>query len=374
MRKICHLLMILSLLLQLVACELIYIVRPDFLEYVDKLIADQEYSKAEQILLHVDSLNPNYGELRLRLEKVQHFIHAYETGIINQANLLEAQGRWQIAEDMYVGGLNTLPFSQQLREAKAAFMQRNQHAVNKLKAQALINNITSLLNNKAIYDELLHTAYRDRRINSDIKHNNHELKKAIPLLLSYGQEALNKGDYLFAHECLSLAYRLSPVTEIREILDIAGLHLASEDTVAITVMAEEKPAKKATTTKLWRHSNHTKIKTAEEPILLRAYMEAVRSGRLHQAVRYMEMLMKQQPASKEINGLKSDLDRLIATKVEVEYDVAVRLYSEGDVKQALAVWKSILPLDPGNIKLKSDIARAKRVLANIRRITDQHAN
>lgn len=348
-----------------------YIARPDFVEYVDKLIADQNYSKVEQILLQIDSMHPDYGELQLRLIQVQRFIQAYETGIIDQAHLLEKQGRWQISESMYLGGLSVVPRSRRLREEMTAFMRRNEYAINKLKAEVLINATESLLNNKLVYEELLKIAYKDRRIDYDVQRNNRELSKAAHLLQTYGQSALSQQDYHFAYECLSLANRLAPAPEVQKALDITSEHLISEEKVSSVSKTAESLS---IIIKPRRSSKKIQEKESAEPVLLRAYMEAVRAGRLHQAMRYMEMLIQQQPDNKEIKLLKRDLDALVSSKVEVEYDMAVRLYSQGDIEEAVIAWKNILPLNPDNVKLKSDIARAERVLANIKRISKQKMN
>jgi len=65
------------------------------------------------------------------------------------------------------------------------------------------------------------------------------------------------------------------------------------------------------------------------------------------------------------------MHRRIRENVNQGIELGRKLYSQGQVEQALAVWNKLRDLDPDNENLLSHIDRAERVLEKVKKLREE---
>ena len=74
-----------------------------------------------------------------------------------------------------------------------------------------------------------------------------------------------------------------------------------------------------------------------------------------------------------VTAFKQELDSRIKQNVAQGIKLGRRLYSQGQIEQALAIWNDLREIDPLNEYLISHIERAQRVIDNLDKLKNQKA-
>jgi tetratricopeptide (TPR) repeat protein len=161
---------------------------------------------------------------------------------------------------------------------------------------------------------------------------------------------MNINDLDLAEQCYLLAYELKPSDEIKSTLHNIQQQL----------------------TRLEKHKTTVLSKRARH--FLEESKTAMQAGKLKQALE----LYNQIPATEKRHGLvksyKQELDKRINKNVNDGIEVGRKLYSQGQIEQALAIWNELLALAPNNEYLVSHIERAKRVQEKLLKLRKKDSN
>ncbi len=329
--------------------------------WISDLIEQQQYSKVEQLL--EQGAGPHVDEQwrRDRLALVKELIWTQEREYIRSAVQAENQRDWRTAQRTFLNGLRHLPNSQIMRAAYQQYKQRRQVHEEVLQAELLITEGERLMKDARTYEKLIDIKsssiiQRWRAMNVNLTR-----KRVAKKLSRHSQLAVQRTDYTLARRCLSLANRLhsTPAT-------VLALNDLNQYIKPLTPKARKLSPRKAVVAKAAAPSN-----TFDSQLL--ALKSRLAAGELLQVQQQLTRLQRAYPSNIELDVLSAELKTAIDAKVINDTERGKVLYSQGRVELALTVWRDVLPLAPNNTELKSKIARAERLLQNIKHLNQKQS-
>ena len=337
-------------LLALNGCAFFHSFDKDLDQQVDKWLAQGEYTRALDALELVRPSHPKYQLLQKKKKQVLQQADRYEKNSLKQVNELVAKQDWDKAEKILNEGMKKLPDSDNVQHAYEEFIRLRANHLKSLYYKVYINKAEWLVKNKDINEELERALPKNRESLNAIREHKEEIQHVYQQLLVCGIEANNINDLDLAEQCYLLAYELKPSDEIKSTL--------------INIQQQLSRLEKHKTTVLSKRARH----------FLEESKTAMQAGKLKQALE----LYNQIPGTEKRHGLvksyKQELDKRINKNVDDGIEVGRKLYSQGQIEQALAIWNELLALAPNNEYLVSHIERAKRVQEKLLKLRKKDSN
>lgn len=285
-------------------------------------------------------------------------LQQFERDIIRMANRLEKQNDWYGAEQVLQGANRVLPDSLLLNNVRQQLAERRQLREEHVRMELEIHRGEQLLKDAEAYQHLqqlkgpgaltwleLKNYYRKRRTSAQVlqQHAQRALKREKPEDFALAQRALRIAQSLYGDD-------LQQNTELRESLEqdlaIANRHLQR---------ARPLPTR-ATPDK----NDKTQIAQLQQ---------ALDAGDLLSARQQLDQLQQQSPRHPQLPLLTSQFLTRVNAYVETAIKLGNDLYSQGEIEQALVVWREANTLDRDNLELLGNIARAEKVLENLRALS-----
>jgi tetratricopeptide (TPR) repeat protein len=159
---------------------------------------------------------------------------------------------------------------------------------------------------------------------------------------------MNIGDLELAEQCFLLADELQPSQALQTtILDIQKQLASKQKPATVTI------------------SEHGRT-------LLANARRKMKDGNLKDAIDLYKQIPARDQKHESVEAFKQELDTRIRKNVTQGIELGRKLYSQGEIKQALAVWNDVRELDPKNQHLISYINRAERVLNKLEQLQKEN--
>ena len=283
----------------------------------------------------------------------------FEREVIRTAIRLEQEDNWTEAEKVFARATDTVPDSHILRSARFQFAERRATREQVLRAELAIHQGEQLLQNASAYDSLQRVTPANFLTWIEVNAYDRRRDRSAKALKRYAARALKRDDYYLARRCLSLSYRLREDDEVKHDLILADAYIrqvkqrvAGNTDPAPVVAAKGQP-------------------NAE--LLVGEFYHALRRDDFLRARKYLSELQQAYPRHRSLVSMSSQYRLKLNRRVNDAVENGKVLYSEGKVEQALRVWREVEPLAPNNIELLSSIARAEKVLQNLKTLSVQQA-
>ncbi len=318
-------------------------------EYVDLLIQEKHYARAQNILQQISPSQPDYPALMAQKKRLQKLINKLEENTLAQVQKLRKRNKWQQALQTLHSAREKLPESQLLRKAEKDFLAARNKRINELNMEIDIHKGIWLKDAEPLLDAIVRTQpdnYERRQQQQQFKQ---EKARTLKNLARCAREAMNEELYELGRHCLELVNKIDRKKQYTESL-------------------------KQTKAKLQRHDyawRQQQIKITDE--LLKELKQGYSHDNLLRASRHLQKLSShKQSAEEKQHGsmLKQELDKGIAQNM----DAGRQLYSEGKVSEALSIWTSLRQIIPDNEALEAHISRAQRVLKKLERLEKQQSS
>jgi len=330
-------------------CAFVYSFDKDLDSKIQSWMREHEYSKALDALSHVREGHSQYDLLQKRKKEVEQAAARFEKLKLREIEAHIAAEDWQAAESLLNYSMGKLPDSEKLQTAYNDFIKKRGMHLKGLYYQLYINKAEWLVKNKDVQEELARTLPDDRATRKATQQHQQEIETVYQQLLICGIEAINIGDLELAEQCYLLADELRPSKEIQTtIIDIQRKLSAKQKNKPLLLSERgRKLLEKAKTT----------LKQGDLKVTLKAYQKIPTKDKKHALV----------------TAFKQDLDVRIKENVAQSIELGRKLYSQGQIEQALAVWNDVRELDPDNEYLISYIERAQRVIENLDKLKKQES-
>lgn len=335
-------------ILHISGCGLVYSLDPSLdprLEQrVDTWVKNHEYAEAIGALNRMGKSHAQYELLQRKKVEVQKAAKKYQAMQLRIIQTHIDKQEWRSAEQSLEQSMAKLPESPELETAYQDFIKKRAFYLNNLYYQLAINKAKWLVNDSDIQDELSRAIPQDSAARRASSEHREQAGKVYQQLNTCGTEAMNMGDLELAEECLLLAEALQPNETLRATITDIQQQLAAQRKRDPTVLSKSGIA------------------------LLKNAKQKMQAGNLKEAVIAYKKISAEDKKYASVIAFRQELDTRVKNNVLQGIELGRKLYSQGEVKQALAVWNNIRELDPNNQHLINYIKRAERVLKKLQKL------
>jgi tetratricopeptide (TPR) repeat protein len=331
-------------------CAFIYSLDGNLDKQVDTWMAQHEYAKVLDTLQYIRPSNPKYKLLlRKRQQAVEESRRFEQAQITKALNQIE-KGQWHEADLTLNNAMEKLPDSRSLRKTYQEFLKQRAQYLKSLNTQLAINMAEQLVKDKPIHQQLQHTLPDDRQTRKALEDYHAQSQSIRQQLLACGTDALRVADLELAEQCYQLADKLQPSATIKDKLANIQKKLASKQMPA-TQQKQAEPS----------------LSQLGQSLLAKS-KKALEGGHLKLALSHYDKIPSSDRNLTAVKSFGQEMHHRIRDNVNQGIELGRKLYSQGQVEQALAVWNKLRELDPDNENLLSHIDRAERVLEKIRKL------
>lgn len=347
MRRLAGLFLVAAFILLGQGCGLIPSQDRNLEQRVDAWVAEHEYAKALNALGKPDKSNPQYAQLQTKKREVEQAAKKYEQAQLAIISQNIAKQAWAPAEQGFKQLMQQVPQNETLQAGYQDFVKKRSRFIQTLNDQLAINKAQWLIQDADVRADLASAMPDDKAAQRALQEHQAQANDVYQQLTACGNKAIEVSDLELAIECLQLANDLQPSAALQSSLADLQKKLDKEQRSTTQVI-----------------SSHGK------QLLTKAELK-MREGNLKEAIALYEKISAKDKQYTQVIAFKKELDKHIKTNVKQGIELGRKLYSQGEVKQALAVWNNILVLDTNNQYLISYIKRAERVLQKLEKLQQE---
>ena len=318
------------------ACDALVVQSDNPEQHLPQLLADKRFNDALQIINNIPKTNPQYLPLHSQKDQIQRKKNHYIKQIKSAALKHKKNNNWQQAINIYDMALNNLPHEQSLIDARAALIKERNIKVNNLRKDLLFQKAKVLIDYQPLYEKLLLLVPNDALAHKEISFYEDEKKALAKLLMSCGRHGVSIQNYVLAERCLKLSNKLNPANTKKLLLD-------------------EVTQKK-----------NLIQKNEKISFLMTKYKKYLASNDLVNAKRSLQSIIKIDRNKAQAAKLLKALQQKINHRIDIGLKIGKQLYSQGKIKQALKIWRSLKKIAPNHNELEGLISRAKIVNRNLK--------
>jgi len=337
-------------ILLLSACS---ILKPETADSVALLVKEQNFDEAIAIYNQLKEQQQNLVDI----EQLQKSRTEYESKLINLIRKLGKKNEFTTAKAKYEEGIKNIPSSDALLNSgkdlevqKQSYIAKHQYSYNLARATFLINEKTVL--------EKLYPAKSDEPEFLTLYNNRLKERELLAETLgTLGLEKLSIKHPKTATKLLKLAQSLKPDSRWKTALSSLGKRQK-----ALARKQKEKLAKEKQLEETRLQQKLTTLKGQFE--------SAMSSGDLPAAQQAVINYKKLNTSNNSwLISAKNRLEKTIQTSLEIALKKGQILYSQGEISQALKVWRKAQRYAPNNTKLNDSIKRAATFEKNLLNLT-----
>ncbi len=296
---------------------------------------------------------------RKRLARLHVEIQKFERDAIRKAIGHEQNDDWETAESILRQAYKVVPKSDVLRMATLHFANRRAIREEVIRTELAIHQGEQLLQNADIYSSLERVA--PLKFLTRIEINAYQRKRisSANKLQQFADKALARENYYLAHRCLSMSLQLQQNEDVKQKLELAESKISQ--------------SKQRSRAESFRTTYLTSVDNSAAEFLAGEVRQALRQDHFLAAKKHLSKLRQRYPQYRGLDSIESQYHSQLERHIVNALEEGKTLYSKGKVDEALRVWRSVNPLAPNNVELLSSIARAEKVLENLRLLTTQES-
>lgn len=306
-------------------------------------------------LEHLQTLGGATTAQQQQIRQLQNSLRQFERNAIHTASRLEKQDDWHGAERVLQVATDVLPGSRALNTARQQFSERRQLREERVRMELAIQRGEQLLNEAEAYQRLQQLKGPDMLTWLELKNFHRKCRGTAQALQDHAQRALQREDYALATRGLKVARQLygndllqeaDQREKIDQQLALANRHLGQPK----RQVASSSPKK-------------------DHRVPVQELQQALDAGDLLSARQHLNQLQQKSPQDPQLLPLQSQFRTQLNARVEAAIKRGNDLYSEGKIERAVEIWREAKVLDPDNSELLTNIARAEKVLENLKALS-----
>nr|WP_010132998.1 hypothetical protein [Microbulbifer agarilyticus] len=312
-------------------------------------------------LAQLQNLNAPSASQQNQTRQLRRALQRFEREVLESASRLERKHEWYRAAQLFEGAIGVLPNSPVLTAAYGEFQERRKLRGERVRMEIAIHQGEQLLKDIDAYKRLQQLQGRDVLTWVELKNFNRKRRASAEELQKYAELALLRKDYGLAQSGLKVAKALYSDDLVQE--DESQKRLEQNLAEANRQLRKRNPRR----TKVVARTPAPATKA--QPIPTDELERTLANGDLPGARQQLTQLEQQAPDHPQLKALQARFDSMLNAQLESALQRGNELYSQGDIEQALAVWREANTFAPENIELRGNISRAERVLENLRALT-----
>lgn len=329
---------------QLSGCAFLYTFDSDLEQRVDGWIAEHHYAMALDTLDQVRPSHPQYAALQKKKLHIMTLIQQYEEETVQKSRNLVKQHQWLEADEVFTAALLNIPQSKLLNDSYAQFRIKRERQLKSLACRIHINKAEWTLKNAPLAEELARIQPSEREGLRLQQLRTDESRAMFEDLVMCGKESLKSAELDLAEQSYAVAEQLNPGGRLFHSDINVQQQLAAIEKQRVTILSP---------------------KTGE---LLESSQQALKKDDVKQAYKLYRQIPAHDRQHAEVRQFHKILEQRVTTNINQGLEMGRKLYSQGDVERALAIWTDIRDLAPDNEQLLNHIERAQRVLNKLKRL------
>lgn len=265
------------------------------------------------------------------------------------ANLRRA-GNWKAALDTLRQAQRTYPDSKPINRALNKLEKAWAHNKTTLQHKLLISEAGGLVEQQALLEQIRESGNDDLATNTTLLLKDLQLDGKLVGLNSC-VEYQRQHDLALARRCSELANHIEASSDSQQRYE--NINQAYQQALANT--------------------RRLRQQRTEEQLLDEAVTQRDQ-GRFLEAHLLLQEVLSSSPDNPRAHQLLKELDNTLEQQAGILASVGDRLYRDGQLEQAVAVWTSLLELRPEDAQVKARIERAQRVLNKLETLRREQAN
>ncbi len=232
--------------------------------------------------------------------------------------------------------------------ALSATARQQKTLEDQLQAKLLLEETKALQKQLPILDKLAYSNPRNQHVAEKLKTVRRGLETNRNDLSKCGwKQSEHHGN--LAKQCLEVALSIEANAEDQRLLD--QLTTKKEQT-------REKEVKKqrGIREKQWKNRNQDRLQQARQ---------LFRNSQYAESRTQLIILLREDPSNEAAKKLLNKLQTELKSYLDTLLAAGDRMYREGEIEGAKALWQAALKLDPNDSRVKDKIERADRVLKNL---------
>lgn len=292
-------------------------------------------------------------------ETLQGNLRQFEQDVIRRANALKKNDDWYGAEQLLANAAGILPASQPLTTALRQLSQQSQLREARVRMELEIHRGEQLLKDTEAYRQLRQLKGPGVLTWLELKNFQRKRRASAQALQEHAQQALARQDYSLAKRALTIAQGLYgddlPQDSGQRAQLERNLALATRQLRPVRSKPQMRPVKRS--------------EESEDKVPVADLQHALDNDDLLSARQHLEQLQHQSPQHPQLPPLQIQFETQLHARIQSAIQQGNNLYSQGNIEQALAVWRKASILAPDNVQLLANIARAEKVLQNLRALS-----
>lgn len=316
----------------------------DVVADINRARQEQDFNKAWFYIENIRNTHPQHQDVVALREPLLKDISSFESTQIERSRLLAGAGRWQEAFETLDTAKMRWRNSEALDAAYQALQKREELLFNRLRTDLLVDEARWLHARLGTLEQLETLHRRDAsEISEALQRRRAEL---VTTLTDLGNAFAAEEDWIRTRDLLGAAQQLSGDSETPAALVTARKQL-SQEANRNRRAREEKVQNKAVT-------------------LLEAYEESRSLSDLLAARDFISSNNQ----SGQLDQYASRLEAICQQRYQLGLQEGDALYAQGRYGEAFKAWENVARIYPGDAELEKKMERARKVLSNLKALSD----
>lgn len=338
---------LLLIIIHLNGCSLIYSYDSNLAQRVQQWMSEENYITALDTINRIPPAHPQYHNLQINKHEILKRLDKLERQTIKDSKYLAKKGDWLLAlkrideiEEKLVNTKRLAAHTQKLLLQRNKLIRRYEYE--HLNAQAMY-----LSSKMAFYEKIKKTVDKKENNKFNIIEFDRLCQETSARLLQQAERQYKENRYTQALSTINLALSLNPnkVTSSR-------------------LITAKNLIQKLNDTKQLAH-----IVSAQ--YLLNSLSEGYNYALLKETQNKIHWLNKNKERKREYKYLIKKLEEHLKLGTKHYFNKARKLYSIGEIEEALSIWLKLKEIVPDYPKLNSHIKRARKILHKLKRLSNK---
>jgi hypothetical protein len=217
-----------------------------------------------------------------------------------------------------------------------------------LRARLLLEETKAVQNQLPILEKLAHSEPQNPQLSERLTSARNQLTLDRKTLSTCGWSQAARDNQL-ARQCLELALSIEDDPQDRRLLE----RLTEKK---VQTIKREVQKQRGIREKQWKDRNQGRLHQARQHF---------QDGQLDESRKQLRRLLQEDPHNQEARQLLSQVEKLLEIHMDNLLKAGDRMYREGEIEGAKALWQAASKMDPDDIRATEKIERADRVLKNL---------
>ncbi len=321
-------------------CAQYYIQTGQLDAQLDSWEQTHHYQKALDAIAQLPADHPNHLAYEARSKALLSQQQNYIQATIDQANSLARKRQWHEALDRYQDALVGNPDQPHLQQGFDNLRLQRQIYNTKLQHQLNLVEATTLRRRLQLFAELQRSNPERLDYKKELEALRLQQQELYDFLVRCAEDGLEFTNFTHGQQCLKMAKGIRPAEAGQELLSQLSSRYQQID----------------------KRSQSVRERRSQQQlsVLEQGFKAALAQRDYLKARDLLEQQEQLNPNSSHLITIRLELDAEIDQYVRQQMQLGADAYSAGQIERSLKIWQPLLPLDPDNLRLQSDIQRAER--------------